>query len=168
MIPYAVLRRTVDRGLHIADFNIIIKILYPYRKTINKYKVLLSKTQFTKAQQELVLATAHSLTVINELHRDQDKYARYYTVREDMLGAIYMLQNELHLQAHQYILPSDVRHFYLRLLEAKGYDPFSRKDIQKALKLSKTNVHRNLSELSNRGFLEIIARNYRGFIYRIK
>ena len=69
---YLKIEKITYRKYHIKDFNVIIKLLYPYRQTINKYEKLLQQMNFTDKQQTMIKETAHSLTIINEVYRDQD------------------------------------------------------------------------------------------------
>lgn len=165
---YTKIDKLSHRKHHLDDLNIIVKVLYPYRVTINKYQKFLEKTTFTASQKKRIVTTAHSLTIINELYRDQDTLGRFYVTTEDMGNAIYMLQNELHLPKHQYLLSPNLRWFYKELqcyFEAKE---FTNKDIRCRLGKGTSSVYQYLTELVDRGFLEIIDRKRSGFTYRIK
>ncbi len=164
---YTKIDKLSHRKYHVADLNTIIKVLYPYRQTINKYKRLLEHTTFTTSQKELIITTAHSLTIVNELYRDQDSFGRFYITREDMSNAIYMLQNELHLSKHEYLLSPNLRWFYKELHFYFFQKEFTNKDIRYRFGKKRTTVYRHLTELVDREFIEIIDRTYKGFIYRI-
>ena len=131
--------KSLHRKYHIEDLNLIIRILYPKRKSINKYECLLTnETGFTQDQRNLVLEVAHSLTVINELYRDQDKFERFYVCREDMFNAIFMLQNELGLSKQEYLLGPNVRWFYKQVRSLYFGKMFTSREVQLALRVSKT------------------------------
>ncbi|MEE9337832.1 MAG: hypothetical protein V3U87_07105 [Methylococcaceae bacterium] len=165
---YTKIDKLEGRKYHVHDLNTIVKVLYPHRVTINKYKNLLEQTTFTTSQKELIVTTAHSLTIVNEMYRDQDKYGKFYITREDMINAIYMLQNELHLPKHEYLLSPYLRWFYKELqLYFDGRD-FTNKDIRQRLGRSASVINQNLRELVDREFIEIIDRKKSGFMYRIK
>ncbi len=165
---YTKIDKLEGRRYHVNDLSTIIKVLYPYRTTINKYKILLEKTHFTTSQKELVLTTAHSLTIVNEMYRDQDILGRFYVCREDMLNAIYMLQNELHLPKHEYLLSPNLRWFYKELQLYFDGKEFTNKDIRCRLGRSTSSIYHKLTELVDRQFIEIIDRKRSGFMYRIK
>lgn len=156
------------RKYHVADLNIIIKILYPYRQTVNKYQKLLDKTTFNSHQKELIIQTAHSLTIINELYRDQDTYQQLYVTREDICNAIYMLQNELHLPNQERLLSPSLRSFYNQIQQSYYDRPFTNKDLRKQFKKSRSAIYRNLSELADRQFIEIIDKQATALVYKIK
>ena len=83
---------------HLEAFNHLVKMLYPKRQSLNKYQYLITKnTPFTTEQQKVVMQTTHSLCMINEFYRDQDKLGCLYVTREDIANAINLLQNELNL-----------------------------------------------------------------------
>ena len=165
---YTKIDKLKGRKYHLHDLNTIIKVLYPYRTSINKYKKLLEQTHFTTSQKELIVTTAHSLAIVNEMYRDQDILGRFYVCREDMFNAIYMLQNELHLPKHEYLLSPDLRWFYKELqlyFDGKG---FTNKDIRCRLGKGTSSIYQYLTELVDRQFIEIIDRKQSGFMYRIK
>jgi len=164
---YTKIDKLSHRKYHVADLNTIVKVLYPYRQTINKYKRLLEHTTFTTSQKGLIITTAHSLTIINELYRDQDSFGRFYITREDMSNAIYMLQNELHLPKHEYLLSPNLRWFYKELQLYFDGKEFTNKDIRCRLGRGRSTVYHHLTELVDRQFLEIIDRKQSGFIYKI-
>ena len=164
---YTKIDKLSHRRYHLNDLNTLIKVLYPYRVTINKYKTLLEQTTFTTLQKELIVTTAHSLTIVNELYRDQDTFGRFYVCREDMLNAIYMLQNELHLSKHEYLLSPNLRWFYKELQCYFEGKEFTNKDIRRRFGKSRSIIYHHLTELVDRQLLEIIDRKQAGFIYKI-
>lgn len=164
---YTTIDKLKGRRYHVDDLNTIVRVLYPYRITINKYKRLLIQTTFTTTQKELIVTTAHSLTIINELYRDQDKYGQFYVTREDMSNAIYMLQNELHLPQHEYLLSPNLRWFIKEIQVCFDDRSFTNKDVRKRFGKAKSSVYRNITELVDRQFIEIKDRKSSGFIYRI-
>ncbi len=155
------------RKYHVADLNTIIKILYPYRQTINKYQKLLDQTSFNSYQKNIIIQTAHSLTIVNELYRDQDKYKRLYVTREDVFNAIYMLQNELHLPKQEYLLSPTLRWFYNQLQQYFYDTAFTNTDVRKKLGTSRSNIYHKLSELADRQFIEIIDKKGVSLVYKI-
>ncbi|MHA7060261.1 hypothetical protein ACWGOQ_0023770 [Aquimarina sp. M1] len=165
---YTKIDKLKGRKYHVYDLNIIIKVLYPYRQTVNKYKRLLVQTSFTTSQKELIITTAHSLTIVNELYRDQDTLGRFYVTIEDMSNAIYMLQNELHLPQHGYLLSPNLRWFYKELHTHFDNRIFTNKDIRRRLGKARSTVYHHLTELVDREFIEIIDRKSSGFMYQIK
>lgn len=165
---YTKIDKLKGRRYHVHDLTTIIKVLYPYRATINKYEKLLEQTSFTPPQKQLILTTAHSLTIVNELYRDQDTFGRFYVTIEDMGNAIYMLQNELHLPQHEYLLSPDLRWFYKELQRYFDGKGFTNKDIRCRLGKGRSTIYHHLTELVDREFIEIIDRKRSGFIYRIK
>ena len=165
---YTKIDKLKGRKYHVHDLNTIIKVLYPYRTSINKYKKLLEQTHFTTSQKELIVTTAHSLAIVNEMYRDQDTLGRFYITREDMINAIYMLQNELHLPKHEYLLSPDLRWFYKELQLYFDGKEFTNKDIRCKLSRSTSSIYHKLTELVDRKFIEIIDRKQSGFMYRIK
>ena len=164
---YIKIEKLSHRRHHLNDLNLIIKILYPYRQTINKYHNLLAQTSFTDEQKKLIIQTAHSLTIINELYRDQDTLRRLYVTREDIFNAIYMLQNELDLSTQHYLLSPSLRWFYKTIQPDFCDTPFTAKQICRHLDKSKTTVHRYLSELTDREFLKIIGKQHNAYLYKI-
>ncbi len=164
---YTKIDKLSHRRYHLNDLNTLIKVLYPYRTTINKYKRLLEQTTFTSSQKELIATTAHSLTVVNELYRDQDTFGRFYVTREDMFNAIYMLQNELHLPKQEYLLSPNLRWFYKELQCYFEGKEFTNKDIRIRIGKGKSTIYHHLTELVDRQFLEITNRKQSGFIYKI-
>ena len=165
---YTKIDKLKGRRYHVYDLNTIIKVLYPYRTTINKYKRLLNQTSFTTSQKQLIVTTAHSLTIVNELYRDQDTFGRFYVTIEDMSNAIYMLQNELHLPQHEYLLSPNLRWFYNELQISFDYKVFTNKDIRCRLGKGRSTIYHHLTELVDREFIEIIDRKSSGFMYQIK
>ena len=165
---YTKIDKLQGRKYHVHDLNTIVKVLYPYRTTINKYQRLLEKTHFTTSQKQLIVTTAHSLTIVNELYRDQDHYGRFYVTLEDMSNAIYMLQNELHLPHHEYLLSPNLRWFYKELQLYFDNRSFTNKDIRCRLGKGRSTIYHHLTELVDREFIEIIDRKKSGFMYQLK
>lgn len=163
---YTKIDKLKGRRYHITDLNTIIKVLYPYRSTINKYQRLLQQTAFTTSQKQLVIKTAHCFTIINELYRDQDKYGQLYVTREDMSNAIYMLQNELQLPKQEYLLNPNLRWFFKDIQLYFEDRSFTNKDIRYKLGKSRSTIYHKLTELVDREFIQIIDRKKTGFIYQ--
>jgi len=162
---YIKIEKLQRRTSHIKDFHIIIKLLYPYRQTINKYSHLTSKMPFTTAQKELLKTTIHSLTIINEMYRDTDKYGRLYSTREDLTNAVFMLQNELDLQGQIYLLKPNLRWFYGQLEQHFGGLTFTRRQVSNKLIKSKSTCYRHLTELVDRELLEITGKSKNTYQY---
>lgn len=164
---YLKIEKITYRKYHIKDFNVIIKLLYPYRQTINKYEKLLQQMNFTDKQQAMIKETAHSLTIINEVYRDQDSYARFYVTREDVINAIYMLQNELHLQKQEYILSPSLRWFYNQLQMYFTSNHFTSKEVGHKLRKSKSLSYRYLTELVERELIKIVGKKNNAYVYEL-
>jgi hypothetical protein len=156
------------RKYHIKDLHLIIKLLYPYRQTVNKYEKLLRQLSFNEQQQRLILDTTHSLTIINELYRDQDKYGRFYVTREDMFNAIYMLQNELNLKKHEYLLSASLRWFYNQVVQYFDGRVFTSREVSLKLRKSKSLCYRYLTELVDRNFIRIVGKRSQAYVYKLK
>ncbi|QMU63537.1 MAG: hypothetical protein GKR88_04095 [Flavobacteriaceae bacterium] len=166
---YVKMEKIKYRKYHIKDFNLIIKLIYPTRQVINVYHKLLEKTgSFSKSHLELINQTTKNFTVLNELHRDQDKYGRLYTVREDLNNAVYFLQNELELKEQDILLPASTRWFY-KEIHWQFYDMvFTSKQAALVLRKSKSSVYRHLSELVDRELVEIVGKKRTAYVYQIK
>ena len=115
----------------------------------------------------MILQTAHSLVMINELYRDQDQLGRLYTTNEDMTNAIYLLQNELDLQEQECMLAPPVRWFY-KELQRYPETTFTVMQISRYLMKNKSSVYRNLIELTDRQMVTRIDTIERGaHIYQL-
>lgn len=167
-IRYAKLEKLKYRKYHIKDLNIIIKLLYPYRQTINKFTRLLNQLTFTAPQQELLITTIHSLTIVNEMYRDQDKWGRLYSTREDVINAIFMLQNELDLQEKSCVLPAATRWFYSQLQIYFSDLDFTSTEVSKKLIKSKSACYRHLTELVDRQLVSVSGKKGQTYLYCLK
>ncbi len=162
---YIKIEKLAYRKYHIKDLNVIIKLLYPYRQTINKFNYLLDRMTFTEVQQELLKTTVHSLTIINEMYRDKDKFNRIYTTREDVINAIFMLQNELDLKDQSIILPPPVRWFYSQLQQHFGGLEFTSREVGRKFRKSKSTCYHHLTELVDRELVEITNKKGQAYVY---
>jgi len=164
---YIKIEKNKNRNYHIIEFNELIKLLYPYRKTINKYQKLLEeKTQFNLQQRKLILNTAHSITIINEMYRDQDSIGQFYVTREDLFNAIFMLQNELGLSKTEYLLSPVLRWYYRQIQYYYENNGFTAKQLRNRMGKGKTIIYENLSELVDRELLEIIGLKGQAYVYK--
>ncbi len=164
---YIKIEKLARRTYHIKDLNIIVKLLYPYRQTINKFSCLLDQMSFTEVQQELLKATVHSLTIINEMYRDKDKFDRIYTTREDVINAIVMLQNELDLKDQPSILSPSVRWFYSQLQQYFGGLDFTSREVSRTFRKSKSTCYRHLTELVDRELVKITGKKEMAYTYHL-
>ena len=114
----------------------------------------------------MILQTAHSLVMINELYRDQDQLGRLYTTNEDMTNAMYLLQNELDLQEQECMLAPPVRWFY-KELQYYPKSTFTVRDISRYLMKNKSTVYRNLIELTDREMVSRIGTKGQAHVYQI-
>ena len=168
---YTKIPRNSHRKYHVQDLNLIIKILFPKRYSTNKFESMVTeKTQFTNEQKKIVLQTAHSLCMINEMYRDEDSFGRLYICREDMINAIYLLQNELNLLNPENMFRPNVRWFYKRLKIHFPYpqDRFTIKETTRKFRCSKTNVQDKFNDLVDRDLLEIVGKKGLAFVYQLK
>ena len=151
---------------HIEQFNFLVKMLYPKQYTVNKYKILLEKTPFTKEEKKLILETADSFVLLNKQYRDQNKWGELYVIKEDMSNAIYMLQNELTIT--QKILLSPVLQWYLQqIYYLYQYDLFTLRELYLRMGKSKTAVYDVLQELTQRKFVTIVMVKKQAFVYQL-
>jgi len=165
---YVKIEKLAFRKYHIADLHLLIKILYPSRRTTNLESWIIETTQFTNYQKQLIKDTVHSLTIINELYRDKDKYGVLYSTKEDIYNAIYLLQNELSLKNKSYLLAPNLRWFYKELQYQYQGVCFTSKEVQLKLQKAKTTVYEHLTELVDRELIEIIGKKVHAFVYQIK
>ncbi|OED37056.1 hypothetical protein AB832_05290 [Flavobacteriaceae bacterium (ex Bugula neritina AB1)] len=164
---YMKIEKITYRKYHIKDFNVIVKLLYPYRQTVNKYEKLLQQMNFTDKQQSMIKETAHSLTIINEVYREQDSYARFYVTREDIINAIYMLQNELHLQQQEYILSPTLRWFYNQLQMHFTSTAFTVREVRYKLRKSDSLCRRYIVELIERELVETVGKRGTSHVHQL-
>ena len=166
---YVKIEKIKYRKYHIKDFNLLIKLIYPKRVVLNPYHKLLEKTgSFSKVHLELIKETTANFTILNEMHRDQDKYGRLYTVREDLNNAIYFLQNELKLKEQDILLGASTRWFYHEI-HWQFYDSvFTSREVALQLRKAKSTVYHHLTELVDRELVEIVGKRNTAYIYQIK
>jgi len=165
---YIKIEKLTFRKYHIADLHLLIQILYPSRRTTNPEVGIIEIIQFTTYQKQLIKDTVHSLTIINELYRDKDKYGVLYSTKEDIYNAIHLLQNELNIPHQSYLLAPNLRWFYKELQQYYQDTFFTSKEVQLKLEKAKTTVYEHLTELVDKELIEIIGKKAHAFVYQLK
>jgi hypothetical protein len=165
---YVKIEKIKYRKYHINDFNLLVKILFPKRKVTNIYAKLIDKVDFTDYQKKLIKQTTQSFTILNEMHREQDKWGQLYAVREDMVNAVNLLQNEIDFKNPEYLFPPSLRWFYKQLqMEYTGI-VFTNYQVRLHLRKSSSLVYRNLTELVDRELIEIVGKQRQAYVYQLK
>lgn len=164
---YIRIEKKSQKRSYIYDFNVLIKLLYPYRQSINKYERLTNQMSFNTSQKALLKQVIHSLTVLNETYRDQDKIGRLYTTREDVINGIVLLQNELDLKDQKILFPYALQHFYKELKTHFIAQQFTSREVCRKIRKSKSSCYRNLSELVDRNKVKLVGRKQQSFVYQL-
>ena len=152
-----------------------IRMLKPY-EVINPYadKVLLpQEAHKIRRLTELFHAFVKQVTLLNQYQRQKDKQGRLVTEKEDVQTAIEIMFDSIILKIDE--LDGSLRQFYEDLKayiikqgeEYQNYQ-FAQREIRQALKISKTQIYRYFTDLTN---LEYITQTggyaNRGFSYKV-
>ena len=154
---------------HLEAFNHLVKMLYPKRQSLNKYQYLITKnTPFTTEQQKVLMQTAHSLCMVNEFYRDQDKLGCLYVTREDIANAINLLQNELNLSNRSLLLSPVLQWYKMQLQYHFSNESFTVKQVQLRLQKSKTRIYEVLRELEYRKIITMVGVKHHAHVFQLK
>lgn len=164
---YEKIEKITYRKYHIKDFNLLVQILYPKKQVISDYESLIDQVAFTETQKELLKETTRSFTILNELYRECDKYGRLYSIREDVVNAVYLLQNEISFQSPEYFLPAGLRWFYKQLQMDFTDVAFTNYQVRLKLRRSRSTVYRHVTELVDRELVEIVGKQKGAYVYKV-
>ena len=165
---YEKIEKNKDRKYPIKEFNVLVEILHPKKQVINGYESLINRVEFTQTQKQLLKQTVKSFTILNELYRECDNYGRLYSIQEDVVNAVYLLQNEIGFHSPYSLLPEGLRWFYKQLqMDFSGMD-FTNLQVRLKLRRSQSTVYRYLTQLVDRDLVEIVGKSRCAYVYRIK
>ena len=152
-----------------------VRMLKPYQ-VINPYanKILLPpEAHKIRRLTELYHSFINQITLINQYQRKKDRQGRLITEKEDVQIAINLMFESIVLKIDE--LDGSLRQFYESLKayimkqgeEYKNYQ-FTQREIRQVLKISKTQLHRYITELLELEYItQTGGHTNRGYKYKI-
>lgn len=138
-----------------------IRVLKPY-EVINPYADQIDLPQEAhkiRRLNSLFQCYVRQITLLNQYQRKKDRKGRLITAKEDIKEAINIMFESIILKVDE--LDGSLRSFYERLKahvrkQGESYE-FSQREIRQAFRLSKSQVHRYIQQLTE---LEYISKSY--------
>lgn len=161
-----------DLQKDILDICLIIKGFYPHRDVINKYQGLIKQylgDRLEQHQLELLSKLIKAITLLHQIHRYENKWGQFYSEKEDVLIALFLLERELPMLNRSSTLCSADRRFYSCIYSKYSTEVFKRKAIMKLMDLSKTNTVWKLNQLISKGVaVRYLGKHKTDFYYKLK
>lgn len=132
----------------------------PYQRLINRYGYLIPPDT-----RLLLGKLVHSLTLLHQLHRVQDKTGTYQSSREDVEAALQLMQHQLNPHIR---LSTAEKQFYRLLTDHFKQELFTRYQVQQELGQSKTRAQHKLNKLHQSGLILRTGHKNKGYHYRLK
>lgn len=152
---------------YLEDLVTIIKSLYPHRETVNPYDKLITETSLEN--KELLERLIHSLTLLHQQYRVEDRWGRFCSTREDLSMSLLLVSRTLNHEHCERLLSRPDRWFYSVLLSEFEDQIFTRSAAQRVSGLSKTNTHWKLCELESKGLIaEKTGSRGQGYRYQLR
>lgn len=151
------------------DLYLNARNLFSHREVYNPFEKEIEDNQrFTEDQKLILCQTIHMLTLLNQLHRKEDHWARFHATREDYLNGLNLMQALLEIENRSLLLSRAERLFYGEILSLYGDTPFRLRELREKTRRSKSNTWWKIRELISKGLVERVGGNQaRGYLYQI-
>ena len=167
-LKYEILKKRCSK-LHLDDLILILKCLYPHIEVVNPYEEMIYyQTSFTEQQKRLVSQLIYASCLLNQKHRTHDQYLRYYANEEDYINALSLADRELDAAKPYLLINNAYRRMFIAIRGAFGQAPFTSKEARQATYMSKSYIHRTLSEMQSKKLVEIVGGHAnKGYLYQL-
>jgi hypothetical protein len=154
---------------NLTDLYLNTRNLFRHREVYNPFeKEIEANNSFTDDQKEILHQTIQTLTLLNQLHRKEDHWARFHATREDYLNGLNLIQSLLNIEKRSLLLSRPESLFYGQIWSLFGERVFSLREVRTLTRISKSNTWGKIRELMSKGLVERVGGNQtKGHLYQI-